>query len=183
MSSVPTAPLRKLLKFAVVLACWDAMKLRSANPLAGWQACLEADAQLPIGARLAARQGQPLSSAAAQLGQAGQSGQQAPATQLSAFTAPAQAPAFGHASFAPKTVPGRPAPMGAAKQSTGSLLHLPQLSTLLNEDLPGADSTIAQDALEPLLMAPFSLPPASERGGLVYKAQGKALDQAGGAPR
>ena len=171
--------------FAVVLASWDAMKLRSANPLAGWQACLEAEAQPPIGARLAARQGQPLSSAAAQLGHAGQSGQQAPATQqlASAFTAPAQAPAFGHASSAPKTVPGRPAPMDAAKQSTGSLLHLPQLSTLLNEDLPGADSTSPQDALEPLLMAPFSLPPALEQGGLPDKAQGKALDQAGGAPR
>ena len=125
MSSVPTAPLRKLSIIAVVLASWDAMKLRAANPLAGWQACLEAEAQPPIGARLAARQGQ-----------AGQSVQQAPANQQSAFKAPAQAPAFGHASFAPKTVPGRPAPMDAARQSTGSLLHLPQLSTLLNEDPP-----------------------------------------------
>lgn len=179
MSAAPIAPLRKLSIFAVVLATWDAMKLRAANPLAGWQACLEAETQPPIGARLAARQGQPLGSAAAQFGQAGQPGQ--PPQPASAFTAPAQAPAFGHASSAPKTVPGRPAPMDAAKQGTGSLLHLPQLSTLLNEDLLGADSGSPQDPPEPLLMAPFSLPTALEQGGLPDKAQGKALDQAGGA--
>ena len=172
---MPIAPLRKLSIFAVVLATWDAMKLRAANPLAGWQACLEAEAQPPIGARLAARQGQ--------FGQAGQPGQPPPATQqpASAFTAPVQEPAFGHASSAPKTVPGRPAPMDAAKQGTGSLLHLPQLSTLLNE--AGADSGSPQDPLEPLLMDPFSLPTALEQGGLPDKVQGKALDQAGGAPR
>ena len=79
MSAVPIAPLRKLSIFAVVLATWDAMKLRAANPLAGWQACLEAETQPPIGARLAARQGQPLGSAAAQFGQAGQPGQAASA--------------------------------------------------------------------------------------------------------
>ena len=104
----------------MVLATWEAMKLRAANPLPGWQACLEAEALLPIGARLAARQGQGqgLGSAPAQAAQ-----QPAPA---SAFSRPAQAPAFGHASLAPKTLPGRHSPM-SPKQGTGSLLHLPSI--------------------------------------------------------
>ena len=100
------------------------MKLRAANPVPGWQVCLEAEALPPISARLAARQGQLPGSAAAQLAQPAQ---QPP----SAFSGAAQAPAFGHASSAPKTVPGRH--LNPDKQGTGSLLHLPGLSTLLNE--------------------------------------------------
>ena len=101
------------------------MKLRAANPLPGWRACLEAEALPPIGARLAARQGQPPGRPGAQL---------APPAQQppSAFSGAAQAPAFGHASSAPKTVPGRLFNPNN-QQSTGSLLHLPGLSTLLNE--------------------------------------------------
>ncbi len=95
------------------------MKLRVGNPLPGWQACLEAEALLPIGARLAARQGQALGGAPAQAAQ-----QPGPA---SAFSKPAQAPAFGHASLAPKTLPGRHMPM-SPKQGTGSLLHLPSIA-------------------------------------------------------
>jgi len=100
------------------------MKLRAAKPLPGWQACLEAEALLPIGARLAARQGQLLGSTPAHAG---------PAAQMppsSAFSG--AAPAFGHASSAPKTLPGRRL-NSDAKHDTGSLLHLPGLSTLLNE--------------------------------------------------
>lgn len=109
---------------AVILSTWEAMKLRAANPLPGWQACLEAEALPPISARLAARQGQAPGSVAAQQGPPAQ---QPP----SAFSGAAQAPAFGHASSAPKTVPGRQFTLDA-KQGTGSLLHLPGLSTLLN---------------------------------------------------
>ena len=110
---------------AVVLATWEAMKLRAANPVPGWQACLEAEALPPISARLAARQGQPPGSAPAQ---------PAPPAQQppSAFSGASQAPAFGHLSSAPKTLPGQRL-NPAAKQGTGSLLHLPGLSSLLNE--------------------------------------------------
>lgn len=109
----------------MVLATWEAMKLRAGNLLPGWQACQEAEALPPISARLAARQGQ-------QPGSGGPQPDHSAQQPASAFSGAAQAPAFGHASSAPKTLPGRHM-QTHSKQGTGSLLHLPGLSSSLHK--------------------------------------------------